>query len=80
VTTEELSQMADPRLWKLLHKAYRADEAGREEGAARSAAQAQAVRPAVLVSGAAAGGGGVRDELATKDWMARRNAQMAKGR
>ena len=80
VTKEELSQMADPRLWKLLHKAYRADEAGQQEGAARSAAQAQAVRPAVLVSGAAAGGGGVRDELATKEWMARRNAQMAKGR
>jgi hypothetical protein len=79
VTKEELAQMADPRLWKLLHKAYRADEAGQKDGAARSAAQAQAVRPAVLVSGAASGGG-VRDELATKEWMARRNAQMAKGR
>jgi hypothetical protein len=80
VTKEELAQMADPRLWKLLHKAYRADETGQQEGAADRAAQAQAVRPAVLVSGAAASGGGVRDELATKEWMARRNAQMAKGR
>lgn len=80
VTLEELSQMADPRLWKLLHKGYQADQASQRDSAAQSAAQAQAVRPAVLVSGAATGGGGVRDELATKDWMARRNAQMARGR
>jgi hypothetical protein len=80
VTLEELSQMADPRLWKVLHRAYQADQATQQDGAAKSAAQAQAVRPAVLVSGAAAGGGGVRDELATKEWMARRNAQMTKAR
>ncbi len=80
VTLEELSQMADPRLWKLLHKGYQADQASQQAGAAERTAAAQAVRPAVMVSGAAAGGGGVRDELATQDWMARRNAQMAKGR
>lgn len=80
VTLEELSQMADPRLWKVLHRAYQADQASRQDDTAKSAAQAQAVRPAVLVSGAAGGGGGVRDELATKEWMTRRNAQMAKGR
>lgn len=80
VTHEELTQMADPRLWKVLHKAYQADQASREEGAASAAAKAQAVRPAVLVSGSAAGGGGVRDELATKEWMQRRNEQMRKGR
>jgi hypothetical protein len=38
------------------------------------------VRPAVLVSGAAAGGGGVRDELATKEWMKRRNDAVRRGR
>ncbi|WP_293681886.1 hypothetical protein, partial [uncultured Phenylobacterium sp.] len=76
VTMEELSQMADPRLWKLLHKAWRADQAGQQE----AQAQAQAVRPAVLVSGGGAGGGGVRDELGTKEWMRRRNEQMARGR
>lgn len=80
VTHEELTQMADPRLWKVLHKAYRADQATQQEGAASAAAKAQAVRPAVLVSGSAAGGGGVRDELATKDWMQRRNDQLRKGR
>jgi hypothetical protein len=76
VTVEELAQMADARLWKLLHKAYQADQAGQQQTAAR----AQAVRPAVMVGGAAAGSGGVRDELATKEWMARRNDQMLKGR
>ncbi|MCR5879428.1 hypothetical protein [Phenylobacterium sp. J367] len=76
VTLEELAEAADPRLWKLLHKAWRADQAGGQEIAAR----AQAVRPAVQVTGAAGASGGVRDELALKDWMARRNEQMARGR
>lgn len=80
VTHEELTRMADPRLWKVLHKAYQADQASREEGTANAAAKAQAVRPAVTVSGSAAGGGGVRDELATKEWMQRRNDQMRKAR
>jgi hypothetical protein len=76
VTLEELAEAADPRLWKLLHKAYQADQAGQRETAER----AQAVRPAVTVAGGAAGGGGVRDELATKEWMRRRNDQMGRGR
>lgn len=76
VTMEELREMADPRLWKLLHKAWRADQAS-EAGARETA---QAVRPAVSVSGGGAGGGGVRDDLATKEWMRRRNEQMTGGR
>lgn len=73
VTLEEFAQMADPRFWKLLHKAYQADQASLGE----ARVQAHAVRPAVLVSGATAGGGGVRDELSTREWMRRRNEQMA---
>ena len=76
VTLEELAQAADPRLWKLLHKAWRADQAS----AGDAEAQAREVRPAVTVTGAAARGGGVRDELATQEWMRRRNEQMARGR
>ena len=76
VTLEELGQAADPRLWKLLHKAWRADQAGQQE----AAEQAPEIRPAVLVAGGGAGGGGVRDELSTKEWMRRRNDQMAKAR
>jgi hypothetical protein len=80
VTHEELTQMADPRLWKVLHKAYQADCAMRDEGAASVQAKAQAVRPAVTVTGSAAQSGGVRDELATKEWMKRRNDLVRKGR
>ena len=80
VTLEELSQQDDPRVWTILHCACQADEAGQRNGAVRAAVQAQAVRPAVVLSGSAAGGGGVRDELATKEWMKRRNEQMRKGR
>jgi hypothetical protein len=76
VTLEELQNASDPRIWKILHKAYVADQAGQRDAAART----PAVRPAISVAGAAAGGGGVRDELGTKEWMARRNDQLRKGR
>jgi hypothetical protein len=71
VSLEELAQIADARLWKVLHKAYVADQASQRDAAAR----AQAVRPAVQVAGAAGSAGGVRDDLATREWMRRRNEQ-----
>lgn len=70
VTLEELAQMADPRLWKLLHKAWTADESARSA----TTAQVRSVQPAVTLAGGGAGGG-VLDELGTKEWMRRRNAQ-----
>lgn len=75
VTLDELREAADPRLWKILHRAYMGDELNKQQTAARNAAQTQAVRPAVQVSGSASSPGGVRDELATGEWMRRRNAQ-----
>jgi hypothetical protein len=80
VTLDELGAADDPRVWKILHCAYQGDLARRQDGTATAAAKAQAVRPAVTVSGSAPGGGAVRDELATKEWMKRRNDQMRKGR
>jgi hypothetical protein len=80
VTLDELGAADDPRVWKILHRAWLADQANQADGAAKAAVQAQSVRPAVLVSGAAAGGGGVRDELATKEWMQRRNDAVRKAR
>jgi hypothetical protein len=80
VTLEELREQDDPRVWKILHCAYQADAAGQRDGAAKAAVQAQAVRPAVVVSGSAAAGGAVRDELGTKEWMKRRNELVRKGR
>ncbi len=75
VTREELAQTADPRLWKLLHRAFQAEMAGRD--AAR--AQAVEVRPAVTVAGRGEAAG-VRDALSTREWMRRRNEQAARGR
>ncbi|MBW8812508.1 MAG: hypothetical protein JF588_03695 [Caulobacterales bacterium] len=76
IRPDELAQTADARLWKLLHKGWRADAAG--QGAASGAAVA--VRPAVTLAGSGAGAGGVRDELGTKEWMRRRNDQLARAR
>jgi hypothetical protein len=76
VTLEELQNAADPRIWKILHKAYAAEQADQREAAAR----APDIRPAVSVTGAAAAAGGVRDELGTKEWMRRRVDQVRKAR
>lgn len=80
ITQDELVQAADPRFWKMLHRAFQADQAQGRQEAAAGALRGQAVRPAVTVGGAASGGGGVRDELSTKEWMARRNEHLRKAR
>jgi hypothetical protein len=80
VTLDELGAADDPRVWKILHRAWQGDQTAQRGETAKAAAQAQAVRPAVTVTGAAASGGGVRDELATKEWMKRRNEAVRRGR
>ncbi|MFN3513918.1 MAG: hypothetical protein ACK41C_12775 [Phenylobacterium sp.] len=80
VTLEELRQVADPRLWKILHKAHLGEQIAKEREAAKQAAQVQAVRPAAQVGGGQGGGAAVRDELGTKEWMRRRNEQATRGR
>lgn len=80
VTLEELRQVADPRIWKVLHRAHQGEELLKQREAARQAERTQAVRPAVQISGGAFGSGGVRDELGTGDWMKRRNDQVSRAR
>lgn len=80
VTLDELREVADPRLWKILHRAFAGDEAGKQRQVAEQTERAQAVRPAVSVSGGASGVSSVRDELGTKEWMRRRNAQALQAR
>jgi hypothetical protein len=80
VTLEELREVADPRLWKILHRAHLGDEAAKRQETTRQAEQLQAVRPAVQVSGSGGAGGGVRDEMATREWMRRRNDQALRAR
>lgn len=73
---DELAQAADPRLWKLLHKGWRADTVAKAE----APGNAPPVRPAITVGGAGTGSAGVRDELGTKEWMRRRNEQLSRAR
>ncbi len=80
VTLDELREIADPRLWQILHRAHLGDEAAKQQATGRQMEQTQAMRPAISVSGAAGAGGAVRDEMATKDWMAKRNAQTGRRR
>lgn len=80
VTLGELREVADPRLWKILHRAHLGDEAAKRQETTRQAEQLQAVRPAVQVSGSGGAGGGVRDEMATREWMRRRNDQALRAR
>lgn len=80
VTLDELREIADPRLWKILHRAHLGDELDRQRKTAQGVEQVQAVRPAVSVSGGSAPTGAVRDNLGTGEWMRRRNEQTRRGR
>lgn len=80
VTLEELREIADPRLWKILHRAHLGEQMEKQQASAKTLAQSQAVRPAISVTGAAVPSGAVRDEMATGDWIRRRNEQALKGR
>lgn len=80
VTLEELREIADPRLWKILHRAHLGEQMEKQQASAKTLEQTQAVRPAISVTGAAAPGAGVRDEMATGEWIRRRNEQALKGR
>jgi len=92
VTTEELQDATDPRIWKMAHeiKTSRAKIAEltktqKQQTKADQHVKAQGATPAVTTKGGA--GAATRDPskpagdaLATKSWMERRNAQVAKKR
>ena len=74
VTVDELREIADPRLWRILHRAHAGDEARAARDKASQAEKLSALRPAVRVSGGSAGPGGVADDMPVRDWISRRNA------
>ncbi len=81
VTLEELREVADPRLWMILHRAQQGEAALQaQKAAAQAPPPAVQVRPAVQVGGGAAPTGAVRDDMAAAEWMRRRNAQALAGR
>lgn len=75
VTSEELDELTDPRLVKILHHACLGHEAQQQASAANRLAKAQAVRPAIEVGGS---GGGPTDpnRMSTDDWMKHRRGQL----
>lgn len=79
VSPEDLQVLADPRLWQLLHHAHEGARLKAEHSAVSHVKQTQSVQPAQQVRGSGALDPAVRDQMATRDWMARRAAQ-ASGR
>ena len=75
VTLDELRDIADPRLWRILHRAHAGDEARAAQTKAAEVEKLAALRPAARVSGGGAGPGGVADDMPVRDWITRRNAQ-----
>ena len=82
VTAEELGEILDPRVWKLLHDA----QAAKTELAtlksktqkAQAHVAAQQTKPASTVSTKGQFKPGLDDSLPNDEWMRRRNAQVAK--
>ena len=79
VSVDELREIADPRLWRILHRAQAGDEARAARARASEVEKQAAVRPAVRVSGGSAGPGGVADDMPVRDWISRRNAMARRG-
>lgn len=75
ITAEELDELSDPRLVKILHHACLGHEAQQQASAAKRLAKAQAVRPAIEVGGS---GGAPIDpnRMSTDDWMRHRRGQL----
>ena len=85
VTLEELREVADPRLWMILHRAQQGEAALQAQTAPQPSLQpspqpAIQVRPAVQVGGGSAPASAVRDDMGAAEWMRRRNAQAMAGR
>lgn len=79
VTQEELSKIADPRVVKLLYRAYEASQSQKATQTAKKAVQAVAIKPVKAIgSKAAAPSVGLSDQLPTDEWLKRRREQIAK--
>ncbi|HEX5278938.1 MAG TPA: hypothetical protein VFW28_02555 [Micropepsaceae bacterium] len=79
-TPEEVGQVTDPRIVKLLHAAWAGNQAKVTQAAARKAASVEAAKPLSTVGGAsptrvkATESGS--DRLSTDEWLRRRNTEL----
>lgn len=72
---EEIASVSDPRLLKIIHRAYLGDLAIKKLAASEKAAAAEEVKPLSTVTGNARSQPGPRDSDSTDAWMRKRNAQ-----
>jgi len=79
-TADELRQVTDPRLIKLLHAAWKGSQAQQKEAAQARAKPAEVAKPLPTVSGNTPAEKGLSDRLPVDEWIRRRNAQLAKQR
>ena len=74
VEAEELGQINDPRLWRILHRAHLGETLARRRAEADRRAARPRVRPAADPGRPGGGAPGLDDRMDTADWMRRRNA------
>jgi hypothetical protein len=74
VEADELRQINDARLWRILHRAHLGETLARRLAEADRKAARPAVRPAADPGRPGGGAPGLDDRMETAEWMRRRNA------
>lgn len=77
-TPQELGEIEDPRLVKLLHVAMQASKAKTTAAKTTQVETARSVRPVPKVGGTARATNGLSDSLTDEEWARRRNEQVRK--
>jgi hypothetical protein len=78
ITPAEIQAMADPRVWKVLHRAMTAEAALKTKSAGDRQVAIQKVEPAKVVTARAVPvSTGLNDRQSQKAWLAERNRQVA---
>lgn len=83
-TPEEVGQVTDPRIVKLLHAAWAGNQAKLTQAAAKKAASVESAKPLSTVGGASPGKvkatETASDKLSTDEWLRRRNSEIKQKR
>lgn len=74
----EIAAVHDPRMLKVLHRAYLGDQAIKKLSASEQAAASESLRPLPTVTGNGRTTRGPNDDLSVEEWMRRRNQQSRK--
>ena len=74
----EIAAVHDPRMLKVLHRAYLGDQAIKKLTASEQAAASESLKPLPTVTGNGRTTRGPNDDLSVEEWMHRRNQQSRK--